>query len=288
MKAGTAAHQRRRHLADLERARGLNEKIGQARRRTGTDLAAPLALRVLRHLTCDGLKTLAPPHPGQGSLGQTTALGHHRLAGPLGHGHQNLRQVQRRIGRRGTALTLQVVFDVTVGQADALVNLALPGALNQQLVAQVGPKACEIDALGRQTLAQLGHIELVLRSHGLHCTVQLRIVDLAAGVTRMGQDHALLDQGFHDLALQLLLGWHASTRALGIFLRPRKPPRHFHRRHQLLIDDGHDVIAAAHRGAVGRSVGRPVGGRGLALGPCAGRCTGGDANGGERHPPEAG
>jgi hypothetical protein len=160
----------------------------------------------------------ARPHPGQGGLGQTTALGHHRLAGPFGHRHQNLRQVHRGIGNSGSALAFQVVLHVTVGQADALVDLALTGALDQQLVTQVGAKAREIDALCCQALAKLRNIDLVLRRHSLHRTVQLRIVDLAAGVARVGQDHALLNQGLDDLALQLFLGRHAGTRALGFFL----------------------------------------------------------------------
>ena len=56
-------------------------------------------------------------------------------------------------------------------------DFALTHPLQQDLVAQVGAKAREVDAFGAQPLAQLGHAHLVLRRDALHRAVDLGVVD---------------------------------------------------------------------------------------------------------------
>ena len=247
MVAGATGHQGRGHLARRQRAHRVDKQVGQARRRPQADLAALLAVAVLGQLSHHGGKGFAAAHPRERLLGLGLAGLSFGGAGAFGHGDQHLRDVQFGIGLRRGALLVDQAVDLEVGDADALVDLALADALDHHLVAQVGAKAREIDAVGLHAVAQLVQRQLVLLRDALHRTVEVGLVDLDAGLARVGDHDPLFDQGVQRLASQFGFGWQAHAGALrGLLLRTLDAAIHLAGGHQLLVDHGHDVVAVAH------------------------------------------
>jgi hypothetical protein len=88
----------RRDLARLERPRGVDEEVGQARRRPQADLAALGTVAVFRQLARHGGEGLAAAHARQRQLGSGARAASRGGAGAFGHGDQDLRDVGLGVG----------------------------------------------------------------------------------------------------------------------------------------------------------------------------------------------
>ena len=228
-----------------EQPRGLDEDVGQPRGRQQPDLAAPGTVAVLRDLSRHGVEGFAASHARQRGHHALAPGGHRGLVGALGHGDENLRQVGLGGGVDAGALLVQDLVDLFVADLDAAVDLALAHALDHDLVAQGGAKACVVHALGGQALAQYLHADLVLRRDVLHGAVDLGFLHAQPALARVGDDHALVDQRVEHLAPQLGFGRQAGATAPGFGHGPLDAPLHFTRGDEFLVDDGGDVVAAA-------------------------------------------
>ena len=244
MEARTRAH-RRRHLAHGHALHGLDEQVGQPRRRPRADLATARLVAVFRDLARDLREVFAGLHAGQRGVDARLALGHRRGIGAFGHGDEDLRQVHLGVGLHRAALLFDVALDLGVGHADAGHDLAFTDALDQHLVAQVGAEARVVDAFGAQALAQLLRGELVLRGDALHGAVDLGLFDAQAAVARVGDDDTLVDQQVQHLLAQHGVGRQALAAARGVGPGACDAAVDLAGGDELAVDDGNDVVAVA-------------------------------------------
>jgi hypothetical protein len=257
VEAGTAAQQLRRELARLQRQDGGGEQIGQPARRAQADLAALGPVAVFGKLASDGSEVLARPDAAQGPRRPFAALGHGRDAGALGHRDEHLGDVQLGLGARRLASLLDPRIDLRIADADAAHDFSFANALDQHLVTDAVAKAGVRDALAAEPLAQLRDRELVLVGDAGDGTVDLGLVDLGAGLARIGDEHPLVDERVEDLLAQL--GRRRQLRAVAhrLVADARHALLKLAGGDELLVDDGEDVVAGLRRdGHAGRGDGQ--------------------------------
>ena len=163
----------------------------------------------------------------------------------LGHGDENLRQIQLAAGTRRHAALLQQRVNFVAADANALVHFTLTHAFGQDLVAHVVAEGGVRQSLLLQAGAQLLQRQLVLQRHIGDRAVDLGLVQPRPGFARVGDLDALVNQRFQHLTAQLRSGWQGGLGALRVVLQARQPRLQFGVRHQLLIHDGEDVVGRA-------------------------------------------
>ena len=137
--------------------------------------------------------------------------------------------------------------DLRVVDDDARGDLALARALDHDLVAQLGAKARQVQAILAQPLDQLRQRQLVLRGDALDRAVEVGVVDAPAGVAGVGDDHALLDQRVQRLPAQQLRARPRLAGAGGGGEQVVHSALQLAGGHQLLVDHRDDVVPSARR-----------------------------------------
>jgi hypothetical protein len=199
------------------------------------------------------------PEPLGEPLGLLLQRGNLGIGGVLGHGDEQLREIDvlqgRGLGRR-IALVAQVLVGFGIADLDLRFDLAVAQAREQQLVAQVVAELARRDAFGRDTAAQLFDAEFVLACHGLLGLVDRHVVHLDAVFLRQLKLGTLGDQALEHEAREFSAG-HAL--GLGVFAHKASDPRlHLGVGDGLGIDQRDDVLGRALHG-------RRSGRRGTAL-----------------------
>ena len=247
MKARLAADQRGGNVARLQGLHGLHEDVGQAVGRPHADVAAAHPVAIFGDFARHGREVGSRTDTLQGRQRPVAPLDHLGDAGAVGNADEDLGDVVLGLLAHLGAPALEQVVDLGVADLDPAHDLALAHPLDQHLVADVVAELRVGDALAAQPLAQLRHRQLVLRRDVGHRAIELDLVDANAALARVGDQHAFVDELVEHLLAQLGGRRQRDLASSRVVPHPGQPLLELAIRHELLVDDGDDVVGALRR-----------------------------------------
>jgi hypothetical protein len=139
-------------------------------------------------------------------------------------------------------LGLQVALDLGVADRDAVVDVPLARAGDEQLVADGGAHAVEALAFLFQRGRKTGHVELVLRGDALQRALDLGRVDADAGAAGVLLQRQFGDHAFEQLFFQHLARWQRRVLPRQVLHHLGVAPGQFLAGDDFVVDDGDDVV----------------------------------------------